>query len=101
MLAGVEGVSFTYFTSGDVVRHVLVQRIVDAYQRFEAGGFRNQMAGDSGPALDLEIQLVTDECALPAGADFATWIRAALNGGAEAEVGQGRWRRLDPPAGWS
>ena len=37
VLAGVEGVSFTNFTSGDVVRHVLVQRIVDAYQRFEAG----------------------------------------------------------------
>lgn len=46
------------------------------------------MAGDSGPALDLEIQLVTDECALPAGADFATWIRAALNGGAEARSGK-------------
>jgi phosphate starvation-inducible protein PhoH and related proteins len=37
VLSGVEGVSFTNFTSGDVVRHVLVQRIVEAYQRFEAG----------------------------------------------------------------
>ena len=36
MLAGVEGVSFTHFTAGDVVRHVLVQRIVEAYERFEA-----------------------------------------------------------------
>ena len=36
VLAGVEGVSFTEFTAGDVVRHVLVQRIVEAYQRFEA-----------------------------------------------------------------
>ena len=35
VLAGVEGVSFTHFTAGDVVRHVLVQRIVEAYQRFE------------------------------------------------------------------
>ncbi len=36
VLAGVEGVSFTHFTAGDVVRHVLVQRIVEAYQRFES-----------------------------------------------------------------
>jgi phosphate starvation-inducible PhoH-like protein len=35
VLEGVEGVSFTRFTAGDVVRHVLVQRIVEAYQRFE------------------------------------------------------------------
>ena len=35
VLAGVQGVSFTQFTAGDVVRHVLVQRIVEAYQRFE------------------------------------------------------------------
>lgn len=45
------------------------------------------MAADSGFALDLEIQLVTDQSALPAGADFATWIRAALNGAAEARSG--------------
>jgi len=38
VLASVEGVSFTWFTAGDVVRHVLVQRIVEAYQRFEAAG---------------------------------------------------------------
>ncbi len=37
VLAGVEGVSFTRFTAGDVVRHALVQRIVEAYQRFEGG----------------------------------------------------------------
>jgi phosphate starvation-inducible PhoH-like protein len=36
VLKGVEGVHFTTFTAGDVVRHVLVQRIVEAYQRFEA-----------------------------------------------------------------
>jgi len=32
VLKGVEGVSFTYFTSKDVVRHELVQRIVEAYE---------------------------------------------------------------------
>ncbi len=36
VLQGVRGVSFTMFTSGDVVRHPLVQRIVQAYER--AGG---------------------------------------------------------------
>jgi phosphate starvation-inducible PhoH-like protein len=33
VLEGVEGVSFTHFTSRDVVRHPLVQRIVEAYAR--------------------------------------------------------------------
>ena len=33
VLEGVEGISFTFFNSKDVVRHPLVQRIVDAYER--------------------------------------------------------------------
>ena len=33
VLAGVSGVAFTFFTSRDVVRHPLVQRIVQAYER--------------------------------------------------------------------
>ncbi|MGH1485196.1 MAG: PhoH family protein, partial [Cellvibrionaceae bacterium] len=32
VLDGVDGISFTHFTSKDVVRHPLVQRIVDAYE---------------------------------------------------------------------
>ena len=32
ILRGVEGISFNYFTSGDVVRHPLVQRIIEAYE---------------------------------------------------------------------
>lgn len=36
VLQGVTGIAFTHFTAGDVVRHALVQRIVEAYQRFEA-----------------------------------------------------------------
>lgn len=35
ILQGVEGVSFTHFTSRDVVRHPIVQRIVDAYEKAE------------------------------------------------------------------
>jgi phosphate starvation-inducible PhoH-like protein len=33
VLAGVRGIAFTEFTSADVVRHPLVQQIVDAYER--------------------------------------------------------------------
>ena len=33
VLQGVEGIAFTHFTSLDVVRHPLVARIVDAYER--------------------------------------------------------------------
>jgi phosphate starvation-inducible PhoH-like protein len=33
ILGDVEGVGFTFFTSRDVVRHPLVQRIVEAYDR--------------------------------------------------------------------
>jgi phosphate starvation-inducible protein PhoH and related proteins len=32
ILSDVQGISFTYFTPGDVVRHELVQRIVEAYE---------------------------------------------------------------------
>jgi phosphate starvation-inducible PhoH-like protein len=35
VLDGVNGISFTHFTSKDVVRHPLVQRIVDAYDSFK------------------------------------------------------------------
>lgn len=36
VLDGVDGIGITRFTSKDVVRHPLVQRIVDAYDRFDA-----------------------------------------------------------------
>ncbi len=36
VLAGVEGVAFCYFDQRDVVRHPLVQKIVEAYERYEA-----------------------------------------------------------------
>ena len=36
LLAGVEGISFNYFTARDVVRHPLVARIIDAYDAADA-----------------------------------------------------------------
>jgi phosphate starvation-inducible PhoH-like protein len=46
ILPGVEGVSFTQFTSKDVVRHPLVQRIVEAYDLRAPGTAES----DRGPA---------------------------------------------------
>jgi len=37
VLKQVEGISFTFFDSRDVVRHPLIQRIVDAYDHYEKG----------------------------------------------------------------
>jgi phosphate starvation-inducible PhoH-like protein len=38
ILEGVESVAIVRFTGADVVRHPLVQRIVEAYERGEGGG---------------------------------------------------------------
>lgn len=38
VLANVNGISFTHFDSKDVVRHPLVQRIVEAYDQFDEAG---------------------------------------------------------------
>ena len=38
VLPHVVGISFTHFSSRDVVRHPLVQRIVEAYEKYEADG---------------------------------------------------------------
>lgn len=38
VLKNVDGISFTFFDSHDVVRHPLIQRIVDAYQHHEEQG---------------------------------------------------------------
>lgn len=35
ILKGVDGIGFQYLTKEDVVRHPLVQRIIDAYEKFE------------------------------------------------------------------
>jgi len=37
VLDGVDGITFTYFSAKDVVRHPLVQRIIEAYDSFESG----------------------------------------------------------------
>lgn len=37
ILSGIGGIAFTLFTSADVVRHPLVQQIINAYEQHEAG----------------------------------------------------------------
>ncbi|BCX11829.1 MAG: phosphate starvation protein PhoH [Thermosynechococcus sp.] len=37
ILKDVEGIAFCYLTKGDVIRHPLVERIIDAYDRHEQG----------------------------------------------------------------
>ena len=41
LLEGIKGIKFVYFTRDDVVRHPLVQEIIDAYERGDQGGPRN------------------------------------------------------------
>ena len=35
VISGIEGISVTYLTSRDVVRHSLVTKIIEAYDKFE------------------------------------------------------------------
>ena len=50
VLRGVDGVSFTFFQSRDVVRHPLVARIVNAYDQREAAG--RAAAAEVDPVAD-------------------------------------------------
>ena len=45
VLGDVDGIGFTRFRAGDVVRHPLVQRIVEAYDAFDAGDGRDSADG--------------------------------------------------------
>ncbi len=49
VLDGVDGLSFTHFTSKDVVRHPLVQRIVEAYARHDAA---SELRSENGSRSD-------------------------------------------------
>ena len=46
VLDGVRGIAFTRFTSADVVRHPLVQKIIDAYERDDAARQANDRMRD-------------------------------------------------------
>jgi phosphate starvation-inducible PhoH-like protein len=44
ILPAIAGVSFIHLTRADIVRHPLVQKIVDAYERMEAAVARKKQA---------------------------------------------------------
>ncbi|MEX2324546.1 MAG: PhoH family protein [Nitriliruptoraceae bacterium] len=52
ILTDIDGVAFAYLTPTDVVRHHIVQRIVEAYEAFDAGDARR--TADSGAAVGSE-----------------------------------------------
>ena len=45
VLRDMEGISFTHFGSKDVVRHPMVQKIVDAYEAYASSGKSGRDAG--------------------------------------------------------
>ena len=48
MLDAVEGISIVEFSGEDIIRHPMVQRIVDAYERDDAA--KKAASGEGGPA---------------------------------------------------
>ena len=50
VLAGVEGIKFFYFDKRDVVRHALVQKVVNAYEQFERQ--KSAREGDGRPGRE-------------------------------------------------
>ena len=42
ILQGIDGITFVRFTERDVVRHPLVQKVINAYQRYEDGRERDR-----------------------------------------------------------
>ncbi|MEQ8858710.1 MAG: PhoH family protein [Pseudomonadales bacterium] len=49
VLRDIEGISFTHFSSRDVVRHPLVQKIVEAYAAYQEPVAASERDGDRGP----------------------------------------------------
>lgn len=48
ILSGIRGIKFVYFTNRDVVRHKLVKKIIDAYEKYykERNGYRSFNEGE-------------------------------------------------------
>lgn len=91
VLQDVPGISFTHFKPKDVVRHPLVQRIVEAYERHE-----NRQQGQVRPVeeraravtmpLELDLQVASAAPDLPSEAQFRAWCELALRQRPESEL---------------
>ena len=89
VLKDVEGLSFTHFDSKDVVRHPVVQRIVEAYAREDARKARragqarrsgvNVAATRNAPMIDapqIDVQIAASPA--PSREAVIAWARAAM-----------------------
>ncbi|MGL5324748.1 MAG: PhoH family protein, partial [Aeromonas sp.] len=54
VLQGVDGLSFNFFESKDVVRHPVVARIVQAYEAFDAKQAAEKVAGQTNSSKESE-----------------------------------------------
>lgn len=54
VLPGVDGLSFNFFESKDVVRHPVVARIVQAYEAFDAKQAAEKVAGQTNASKESE-----------------------------------------------
>jgi len=54
VLSEVEGLAFVYFDQRDVVRHDLVQRIVDAYERYQQRSLESGLTAESSKSGESE-----------------------------------------------
>ena len=92
VLRGVEGVAFTFFNARDVVRHPLVQRIVQAYERnTDAEDARDtlmpklcQLAPRRRARCAVELQFATRRPWVPGPVTLRRWARAAHAAGVAA-----------------
>jgi phosphate starvation-inducible PhoH-like protein len=67
VLEGVEGIGLTHFANSDVVRHPMVQKVVDAYDKFEAAeknSQRSQARRAKTHCLRTKRTIASDSCNL-------------------------------------
>ncbi len=80
VLDGVAGIAVTRFTAKDVVRHPLVQRIVEAYER------ESDARGDEQVTLEVVLRYRTRRPWAPAPVSLRRWAQLAA-GGRRGELG--------------
>ena len=96
VLKDVDGISFTFFTAEDVVRHPLVQRIVQAYEKHESRSSRRaRRAGITGGLHSHRMSTVRVSYGLPRKGVPGPGVVPALERGRAAHAARGR-RGLDP-----
>ena len=78
VLRGVEGVAFTFFDAQDVVRHPLVQRIVQAYRVAHSATGRKAAVQERNAPRYVRRRADGCESLAPRARDIATWAGTAI-----------------------